>query len=90
VTDRAYGKNIRMGLLAPGLLRWGNVSHLAALIAPRRLAIAGGVSPQGKKVKGDVLQEAFAFTSGIYKLIKSGDKLTVHDDADAEKLVVEL
>jgi dienelactone hydrolase len=90
VTDRAYGKNIRMGLLAPGLLRWGNVSHLAALIAPRRLAIAGGVSPQGKKVKGDVLQEAFAFTSRIYKLIKSGDKLTVHDDADAEKLVVEL
>ncbi len=90
VTEQAYGTDLRMGLLAPGLLSLGDVPHLAALIAPRRLAIAGGVSPQGKKVKGDALQEAFAFTSGIYKLVKAADKLSVSDDVDFAKLANEL
>jgi len=33
-------------VLAPGILKVGDIPHLAALIAPRRLVIAGGVSPQ--------------------------------------------
>jgi hypothetical protein len=79
-----------MGVLAPGVLSLGDVPHLAALIAPRRLAVAGGVSPQGKKVKADALQEAFAFTSGIYKLVKSADKFSVSEDRDFAKLAPEL
>jgi dienelactone hydrolase len=90
LTESAYGKEIRMGVLAPGLLHWGDVPHLAALIAPRRLVVAAGVSPQGKKLKEGALQETLAFTSSIYKLTGSADKLTVREEADAEKLVAEL
>src|SRR5262249_56991689 len=49
VMDQAYGPDTRMGLLAPGILRVGDVPQLAALAAPLRLVLAGGVSPQGKR-----------------------------------------
>src|SRR5216110_1825904 len=39
ITDQAYGSSMRMGLLAPGILHLGDVPQLAALAAPRRLAI---------------------------------------------------
>jgi hypothetical protein len=81
---------MRMGLVAPGVLRWGDVPHLASLIAPRRLLIAGGASPQDDKIKGDALSEAFATTTDIYKMYKASEKFTVREELDAEKLVKEI
>src|SRR5262249_667494 len=49
VTQAAYPPGTCMGLLAPGLLRAGDVPHLAALTAPRRLVVAGGRSAEGKE-----------------------------------------
>jgi pimeloyl-ACP methyl ester carboxylesterase len=89
VTDHAYGKNLRMGPLAPGLLLLGDVPHLAAMIAPRRLAVAGGISPQGRKLKADALQEAFAFTAAIYKVAKAADKLSVNENVEYATLAGE-
>jgi dienelactone hydrolase len=77
VTEQAYPAGTRMGLLAPGLLRVGDVPHLAALSAPRRLLIVGGVSSDGKALAEKALKEAYAFTASVYKLHKAEAKLTV-------------
>ena len=77
VTSEPYASGTPMGILAPGLLKVGDIPHLAALIAPRRLVIAGAVSPQGRKLGQKELEEAFRFTAGVYKAVKAPDRLTV-------------
>jgi hypothetical protein len=87
ISERAYGPEMRMGLLAPAILRVGDIPHLAALSAPRRLIVAGGVSPSGTKLDDKELQEAFSYTTGIFKLLKAANKLTTRTDLPADKLV---
>ena len=60
--------------------------HLAALSAPRRLILAGSVTPQAKKLTEKEMQEAYAFPRAIYKLYKADDKVTLAETLDAEKL----
>ena len=86
VTNAPYAGGTQMGILVPGLLRIGDVPHLAALMAPRRLIIAGGVSPQGMKLSQEELETAFAFTSGVYKTLKAADKLTIVAEPDWNKI----
>jgi dienelactone hydrolase len=90
VTDQAYAKGTRMGLLAPGILRVGDVPHLAALAAPRRLIVAGGVTPQGQALEEKPLRVAYSFTRGIYKLYQAGDKLSVAGAVKVEDLAAGL
>jgi alpha-beta hydrolase superfamily lysophospholipase len=80
VTDAPYAAGTPMGVLAPGILNIGDIPHLAGLVAPRRLVIAGGVSPQGKKLTQKELDEAFRFTAGVYKAMKASEKLTITTD----------
>lgn len=68
LTDEAYPAGTRMGLLAPGILRVGDIPHLAALFAPRRLVIAEGLDARGKPLAAKGLAEAFRFTRSIYRL----------------------
>src|SRR5439155_22577993 len=56
VTETAYGKTTRMGVLAPGLLRVGDVPQLAALVAPRKLVISGGATPTGGHLREKALR----------------------------------
>ncbi len=86
VTEEAYAPGTAMGLLAPGILHWADVPHLAALSAPRRLSVAGGVSPQGKRLTGDALQQAYGFTHGVYRACKVQNHLTVTDKVKPEDL----
>jgi dienelactone hydrolase len=86
VTEEAYGLGWRMGLLAPGLLRVGDVPHLAALAAPRRLAIAGGVTPRGQKLAEKPLQDAFGFTARVYHLHKEEKRFRLAERAPAADL----
>jgi dienelactone hydrolase len=86
VTDTPYGSGTMMGLLAPGLLKVGDVPHLAALVAPKRLIIAGGVSPQGKKLTQKELEVAFRFTIGVYEAMKMGEWLTIEAEPDWKKI----
>jgi gluconolactonase len=59
VTDSPY-TNQRLGVLAPGILRdVGDVSHIAALCAPKRVVIAGGVNASGKVLTHDELITAY-------------------------------
>ncbi|MCX7700985.1 MAG: alpha/beta hydrolase family protein [Gemmataceae bacterium] len=78
ITDEPYPKDTRMGLLAPGLFTVGDVPHLAALVAPRRLFIVGGrridsVDPLGELA----LTKAFDFTRSVYQAHRRADKLTI-------------
>jgi dienelactone hydrolase len=87
ISETAYGPEMPMGLLAPGILRVGDIPHLAALSAPRRLIVAGGVSPSGKKLDDKELQEAFSYTTDIFKVLKAANKLTISAELPADKLV---
>lgn len=76
VTDLPYVQQ-RMGILAPRILRdVGDVAQLAALIAPRRLAIAGGVNGQGVDLQAEELAENFAYSRKIYTLQGADSQLT--------------
>jgi len=76
-TDAPYAPPMRMGLLAPGIVGVGDVPQLAAMIAPRRLVIGGGVSPSGKKLSTTALRDAFAFTAAVYQAHKASDRFTI-------------
>jgi dienelactone hydrolase len=90
VPEGAYPAGTRMGLLAPGLLHAGDVPQLAALVAPARLIVAGGVSAAGKKLDAKGLAEAFAFTRKVYAAVKAEERLLVRGDLAAEKLALHL
>jgi dienelactone hydrolase/pimeloyl-ACP methyl ester carboxylesterase len=90
VTDQPYADGTRMGLLAPGILRVGDVPHLASLVAPRPLQIVGGVSALGKKLGGKELSEAFGFTAGIYRLHKAEKRLSVVAEARTDEIASRL
>lgn len=77
VTAEPYPAGTRMGLLAPGLLQVGDIPHLAALAAPRRLYFAEGLSSQGKPLPEKDLRDLFAFTQNVYRVHKAENALTV-------------
>jgi dienelactone hydrolase len=86
VTDAPYAAGTHMSILAPGILKVGDIPHLAALIAPRRLVIAGGVTPQGTKLSQKVLEDAFSFTAKVYEAMKVPEKLTIVAEPDWKKI----
>jgi hypothetical protein len=58
----------RAGLMAPGIVRdVGDLPQVAALIAPRKLVIAGGVSGGGEALSGTELQAAWGWTRSAYE-----------------------
>jgi pimeloyl-ACP methyl ester carboxylesterase len=87
VPKEKYSAEMRMGLLAPGILRVGDVAHLAALSAPRRLIIHGGVSPDGTKLGDEDLREIFSFAAAIYDLHKAKPQFSISKESAAGKLV---
>lgn len=69
ITEHPYSGQ-RLGLMAPAIVRdVGDVCHIAALIAPRPLIIAGGMTGDARPVGAAALRETFQFTSKIYELI---------------------
>jgi hypothetical protein len=89
LTEDAYGPNWRMGLLAPGIIRAGDIPHLAGLVAPRPQVIADGVDPQGQPLKESKLQEAFAFTTRVYQAVPSA-RLTIIREPDWDEIARKL
>ena len=85
VTDEPY-TNQRLGTLAPGILRdVGDVGHIAALCAPKRVVIAGGVSGTGKALKADELAAAYAPASTAFKLLGKEKDFVITTPADVLK-----
>ncbi len=86
VTDQPY-QGQRLGILVPGLLgEAGDVAQLAALIAPRRIAIGGGVSGSGAAWDTATLEAAFAYTRQAYSLAGTADRFRIIADADPVRL----
>jgi dienelactone hydrolase len=90
IPEQAYPAGFSMGLLAPGILKAGDVPHLAALAAPRRLTVVDGLTAQGRKLQERYLKEAFAFTAGIFKLAKAEANLAVIEGIRTEDLAARL
>ena len=76
VTDEPYVGQ-RLGLMAPAMLRdVGDVAHLAALIAPRPVIVAGGVTATARPVGPAELRGQFQFTEQVYLLnVPEGESL---------------
>jgi pimeloyl-ACP methyl ester carboxylesterase len=90
VTEAAYGPKMRMGLLAPGIVQQGDIPHLGALVAPRRLIIADGLSPQDRNLSLKAAQDAYGFTKRIYQLYKAERQLTLTEDPRMDELALTL
>jgi dienelactone hydrolase len=77
VTSEAYPTGTRMGVLAPGILGIGDVPHLAALAAPRRILIAEARTSQDRALGDKELREAFAFARTVYRVLQRENGLTL-------------
>jgi cephalosporin-C deacetylase-like acetyl esterase len=87
ISDEPY-RGQRLGVIVPGLLRdVGDVSHIAALVAPRRVVIAGAVSGGGQRLDADRCREAYGPAVRAFGLLGSGDSIRVLDSADAAVIV---
>jgi hypothetical protein len=77
LTPETYPAGTRMGLLAPGLLKAGDVPQLAALSAPRPLLLVGGMDGQGTALDGKQLETALAFPRTAYRLLGVADRVKI-------------
>jgi dienelactone hydrolase len=77
-----------LGVIVPGLLRdVGDVPHLAALLAPHRVVIAGGVSGGGRRLDAAQLHRTYEPAARAYGLLGAGDAIKVLDASDAADVV---
>lgn len=87
ITEVPY-QGQRLGLMAPGILREvGDVAHLAALCAPKRVVIAGGVAGDGKPLSADALRAAYEPALHVGKLLGSDEQLTLIDATDPAGII---
>ena len=87
VADGRYTAQ-QLGITPPRILRdVGDIPHLAALVAPRRLIVSGGVTGLGTALDEDTLQSQFASTKKIYDLYEAADRLTVTASPAIQDLV---
>jgi cephalosporin-C deacetylase-like acetyl esterase len=81
----------RLGVMAPGIVRdVGDVPHIAALAAPKRVVIAGGVMGSGKQLTGGQLREAYQPAAKVWELLKAQKELVVEESTDAAKVIAAL
>ena len=77
VTDEPY-RDIRLGLLVPGILRdFGDISDVAALVAPRPLTIVGATNGTGAKLDFMGIFKRFAATKQIFDLLSASESFLI-------------
>lgn len=73
----------RLGVMAPGILRQvGDVAHLAALAAPKRVVIAGGVAGNGKGLSAKAIRKAYEPAAHAWKLLNADQNLRLLEKTD--------
>jgi dienelactone hydrolase len=85
-TDAPW-KGVPMGLAAPKLLRFGDVGTIAALSAPRRLVVIGGVEATGEEASDDRLKQAFALARSVYGLFSAPESFEIAASREAARLL---
>ncbi len=87
VSETPY-RSQRLGTIVPGMLcAVGDVSHLAALIAPRRVVIAGGVAGDGRPLDGGALRAAYGPATRAFGLLGEAGALRILEKADPAEVV---
>lgn len=81
-TEPAAWGPMRMGLIVPNLLTLGDFGRLASLVAPRTLAVVGGLGADGKPVPAAELGAAFHHARATYGLYKAEGGLVFLDSAE--------
>lgn len=66
-----------LSFFLPGILRYGDIPYLAALVAPRPLHILRPVTARREPLEPDDVENAFAFTRTMYTLLNLTDRLEV-------------
>ena len=90
ISDTPY-ENQRLGILPNGIVRdVGDISHIAALIAPNKLTICGTVSGSGTPLSDAELDGTFDPTSHIYKLCGATGQFSVIPKLSADDIVKKL
>lgn len=90
VSDAPYEKQ-RLAIMVPGILEQvGDVPQLAALVAPKRLVVAGGMHGAGEPLSKDELQRNYAWTAAVAKLEGEADGFRLIASADAERVAMAL
>jgi dienelactone hydrolase len=90
VTDQPYEDGFHMGLLVPGLFQVGDVPHLSAMNAPRRLVIVEGVQQEKKRIPDAQFRAAMAFPQGVYKACNAVDRFALLSDVAMDDVVAKL
>jgi pimeloyl-ACP methyl ester carboxylesterase len=87
VSDEPY-RGQRLGVIVPGILREvGDVAHLSALVAPRRVVIAGGVSGGGGTLDAVSLRKTYEPASRAFGHVGASEAIRVLDAADMSAVV---
>jgi cephalosporin-C deacetylase-like acetyl esterase len=87
VSDTPY-QNQRLGIIVPGILRdVGDVGHLAALVAPRRIVLAGGVSGDGTTSAIEQLRATYRPALEAAERSGSAAELKILDAVDTGKII---
>jgi dienelactone hydrolase len=90
VTDKAYEDGTRMGLLAHNLFQVGDVPHLAALIAPRRMLLVDAVKDKGNRLSDAQFRTAMSFPLAVYKACQATDRITLMSDLPPDEVAAKL
>ena len=77
VSDQPY-RNQRLGLMVPNILRQvGDVGHIAAMVAPRSVLIAGASSGGGQSLDAVALRKCFDFTTQIFSAMAAPEQFRI-------------
>jgi len=87
VCDTPY-EGQRLGTLANGILRdVGDIQHIAALIAPRRLTVLSPVNGRNERLDEALMKQTFKTTADIYSQLGAASEFTVSSVETAEEIV---
>lgn len=90
VSDTPY-EGQRLGILPSGILRdVGDVAHIAALIAPNKVTICGGVNGAGQQLNEATLRKTFQPTKYVYDLSGTSGQFSVFPQLNDEDIVRKL
>jgi hypothetical protein len=90
ISDTPY-ENQRLGILPNGVIRdVGDISHIAALIAPNKLTICGAVNGAGTTLTNAEVDSTFDPTSHVYKLSGTTGQFSVLPKLSADDIVKKL
>ncbi|WP_406697912.1 acetylxylan esterase [Singulisphaera sp. Ch08] len=87
ITEEPYVGQ-KLGVMAPGILREvGDIAHLTALNAPKRVVIAGGVVGNGKALSAKALRDAYQPAAHVWNLLNAKENLILFNGTDPADVV---